>query len=58
MAFGPSSRRLMERFLRIGNSSAVTFCIEPFSLAKKGLMFSNETTCFELVAMLLMWSKM
>lgn len=53
MAFGPSSRRLIDKFLRIGISSAVTFLMEPFSLSKKGFTFSKETTCFELVAILL-----
>lgn len=42
----------MDKFLSMGNSSAVTFLIEPLSLSKNGLMFSKETTCFELVAML------
>lgn len=30
MALGPSSRRLMERFSRMGSSSAVTLFIDPF----------------------------
>lgn len=52
MALGLSSRRLMERFFRMGSSSTVTLFIDPFSLSKYGLMLSSETTCLDFVAML------
>jgi hypothetical protein len=48
---GPSSIRLIDMFFKMGNSSAVTFFILPFSLSKYGVWFTREKTCLDEVAM-------